>query len=184
MDYVRCSAHGLMNCMLCSAAKPAVPKAAVEGAIVVTQRPPGWSPEDELSGSSASSVAIPDGPDKQALEAIERQKEILLKREVELNSVDTILVEGPKERLNTSMGEGDGRRLEKALLQLSQPRAVDNRSPLMEAAALYDEAERTVTKAVQRVEDAEVELKNAQRTSQAAAEARDVKKQLLKKLME
>jgi hypothetical protein len=80
MSYDRCVKHGLMRCAMCSrpggSTTPMVATPKSVGPIVVNTTSPDFNPEDLLSSPSPTVTQVPEGPDKQALEAMERNRAI------------------------------------------------------------------------------------------------------------
>lgn len=159
--FTRCTDHGLMRCAICA------PKAPIPGIheVLATPAAPvlnGWSPEDALDTPPPGTTVVPVlvQLDDQAREAIERQKEIQEKRH---EPIEILPLNTASTRIEVQGTTGE--------------------TPIMHAAREYSTSQVKVENETRRVELAEAELKNAQRSLQGFMDDRDMKKSVLQKLV-
>ena len=193
MGYERCEKHNLMGCAMCN---PRARGAVVTAALLVPPPTAAWSPEDALDSPL---VAVSDTqeqvPDKQALEAMERQKEIQ-KKNAELEAAGTLevptamMIDSDLERLKAEKTE--------LLRKLEQPGSVVEvdgdptktalpvvaPNPIVRAAEEYTKAQAHVTASAANIAVIRLRLAEAEGEYAEAVADRDLKKEVLQKLVQ
>ena len=171
----RCEKHKLMRCAICMR-----PAASLSPAPLVVNVPAGssFSPEDALDGPQQPNVqtSAPE-VDKQALEAIERNKAIGLAGSTIVT--DTVIEESfpwPNPKTSAGVFHPD------PPFQV-QPRGTVESNPIVNAAAIYAEAQKRVEATVRQIANLKLQLENAETMQAEAVADRDVKKSVLQKLV-
>ena len=158
-DYTRCTLHGLLRCAMCSRPAAHVPPAAQPPAEIL-----------DGPGASAAPVAI----DKQAQEAIERNKEI--KAAEEGDFVDTSAYE-EYERSKKVIQSSE----ESVVKQSGRSESIVN--PVVAAAKEYSDAQTKVLTSIREVDNLRLRLQQAENAYKDAEADREIKKSVLQKLV-
>ncbi len=183
MSYERCTEHGLMRCVMC-AVKPtgvSTPAPVVAVSTPAPVLPAGFSPEDALDTPQArphdpNAPSVAAAPDKQAVEAIERQRAIAVARgelnELQKESRDILVTAHtmPGAIINV---DGDP----------AKARIVISVDPIVNAAQEYASAQDRVEKVSKSLRELKVQVETAEEVLMRASQDRDMKKQVLQKLV-
>ena len=154
-DYTRCTLHGLLRCAMCSRPAAHVPPAAQPPAEIL-----------DGPGASAAPVAI----DKQAQEAIERNREIA-------ENVNGPIILGPLELTQPWAATPIPRTQAQTIPVIVDP------NPVVAAAKEYSDAQTKVLTSIREVDNLRLRLQQAENAYKDAEADREIKKSVLQKLV-